>query len=98
MADEAQLGFLARTLAEQPGILVRRRGVRVVGAGLAMEVALAVAPRRRRLARAILRPEALQAGPRLQQRAVVVLPVLDRPTLLLTQDRDDLLFREPRWP
>src|SRR4051794_18957531 len=71
--DEA--GFLARPLAEQPGIGVGGRGVGVVLALLAAEVPLAVAPRgdfsrSGRLVRAVLWAEALGAGPGLQERAV----------------------------
>src|SRR5512132_188437 len=44
--------------------------VRLVRSLLTMEVALAVAARRGRCARAVLRPEALQARPRLDQRPI----------------------------
>jgi hypothetical protein len=61
---------LAVALAEQPGIVVARRAVRLVGALLALEIALAVATLGRRLARTVLPPKALQARPCLDQRAV----------------------------
>src|SRR5215470_5597059 len=75
MAHVTQLGLLARSLAEQPGIGVGGRGMRVVLALLAMEVALGIArPAGATLARgwtaAILRHEALHAGPRLDQGAI----------------------------
>ena len=43
---------------------------RLVGTLLAMEVALAVAPRTGRITRAVFRPEALHACPGIDQRAV----------------------------
>ena len=89
VAHEAQLRFLARSFAEQPGVGIGGRGMRVVAAPLAMEVALAVAPRAGRVARAVLRPEALQAGPGLQQRAV------DR-EVLARQQPLDLVVRQHR--
>src|ERR1043166_6441115 len=69
MPHVTELGLLARPLAEQPGIGVSGRRMRVVLALLAMEVALAVArPAATVLARrrsaAILGHKALQAGPR----------------------------------
>ena len=72
MPHEAELGFLARSLAIEPRLRIGRRGVRLVGALLAMEIRLAVPPAawRRRLARAVLRPEALHRRPGLDQRAV----------------------------
>src|SRR5512144_802100 len=50
VADEAELALLAVALAEQPGIVVSRRAVGLVGALLALEVAFAVAPWSRQLA------------------------------------------------
>ena len=44
MTHEAELGLLARSLAIEPRLRIGRRGVRLVGALLAMEVRLAVAP------------------------------------------------------
>src|SRR5512147_3322560 len=82
VADEAELALLAVALAEQSGIVVGGRAVGLVGALLALEIALAVAARRRRCARAVLRPEALQARPCLDQRAV------DREMLVRKQPRD----------
>ena len=70
MAHEAQLGLAARPLAIEPGVEIGGALMAVVGAALAVEVALAVAPRRWRIARALLRAEALHRRPRLDQRAV----------------------------
>ena len=67
---ERQLGLLAAPLAVEPGIGVGGRGVGLVAARLAMEVLLAVATRVGRWGGAVLRPEALGAGPGFQQRAV----------------------------
>lgn len=69
-ADEAELALLAVALAEQPGIVVGGRAVRLVRPLLTLEIALAVAALSRRLARAVLGAEALQARPRLDQRAI----------------------------
>src|ERR1700758_4048022 len=76
MPHVAELGLLASALAEQAGVGVGSRGMRVVLALLAMEVALGIAPltAARLLTRwwiiAILRHEALHAGPCLDQRAI----------------------------
>src|SRR3954465_12237226 len=70
MPHERQLGFLAAALAVEPGIRVGGRGMGVVAALLAVEVLLAIAPAIRRRARAVLRPEALDAGPGFEERAV----------------------------
>src|ERR1700741_1853055 len=76
MPHVAELGLLASALAEQAGVGVGSRGMRVVLALLAMEVALGIAPltAARLLPRwwiiAILRHEALHAGPCLDQRAI----------------------------
>ena len=76
MPHIAELGLFTGGFAEQPSIGVGGRGMRVVPALFAMEVAFRIAPAasatafaRRRLA-ALLRHEALHAGPRLNQRAV----------------------------
>ena len=75
MTHVAELGLLAGAFAEQPGVGVGGRGMRVVLALLAMEVALGIAPAARlalsrgRIA-AVLRHKALHAGPGLDQRAV----------------------------
>src|SRR3954463_12689954 len=52
MADEAELRLTARALAVEPGIRVGGALMSVVGAALAVEIAFAVAPMGRRLARA----------------------------------------------
>jgi hypothetical protein len=70
MAHEAEPRFLAKAFAEQLGLRVSGRDMGGVGRSLAMKVTLAVTPRARGLAAAILRPEALQAGPNLDQRAI----------------------------
>src|SRR5512144_1258825 len=70
MAHEAKLRLLAAPLAVEPRIGVGGRGMRVVTALRAMEVLLAVAAGIGRRAGAVLRSEALGAGPCLQQRAV----------------------------
>src|SRR5829696_5304916 len=57
-------------LAIEPGVQIGGALMAVVGAALAVEVALTVAPRRWRTARAILRAEALHRRPGLDQRAV----------------------------
>ena len=87
MADEGQLGLLASALAVEPGLGVGGRGVGVVAALLTVEMALAVAARPRRLAAAVLGPEALHGGPSLDQRAV------DR-EVLVRQQRLDLRLVE----
>jgi hypothetical protein len=80
MAHEAELGLLARALAEQSrlGVGGRRMGV---APPLAMEVPLTVAAAGGRRADAILRAEALDRGPGLDQRAV------DR-EVLATEERE----------
>jgi hypothetical protein len=45
MAHEREPRLLARSLAEQPGVGIGGRGVRVVAAALAVKIALAVAAR-----------------------------------------------------
>lgn len=70
VADEAEPAGLAVALAEQPGVRVGGRGMGLGRALLALEVALAVEARRRRLPGAILRPEALHRRPSLDQGAV----------------------------
>src|SRR5215204_6613612 len=50
MAHEAQLGLAARPLAIEPGVQIGGALMAVVGAALAVEVALTVAPRRWRIA------------------------------------------------
>ena len=57
-------------LRVQLGLGIGGGGVRLIAALLAVEIALAVAAGRRRLARAILGPEALHRGPRRDLRAV----------------------------
>jgi hypothetical protein len=72
MPDEAQLRLLAFTLAVEPGIGIGGRSMGVVRALLAMEVRFGIAPPalRRRLARAVLRLDALHRGPGFDQRAI----------------------------
>src|SRR5262249_16256992 len=76
MSHVTELGFLAGPLAEQPGIRVGGRGMRVVLAPFAMEVALGIAPAAttltfaRRRVSAVLRHKALHARPCFDQRAV----------------------------
>ena len=70
VADEAELRLHAGALAVEPRVGVGGRGVGLVRPPLAAEVAVAVPPAGRRLAGAVLRPEALHAGPGLDQRAV----------------------------
>src|SRR3954470_24642645 len=70
MADEAELRLTAGALAVEPGIRVGGALMSVVGAALAVEIAFAVAPMGRRLARAVLRPNALHRSPRLDHRPV----------------------------
>src|SRR4029450_7770715 len=67
---EAQPALAAVGLAVEPRVGIGGRGVALVRALLLAEVALAVAPRPRRRARAVLRPEALHRRPGLDQRAV----------------------------
>ena len=76
MSHVTELGFLARALAEQPGIWIAGRGMRVVLALLAMEIAFSIASTaaglalaRRRIA-ALFWYKALHAGPGLDQRAI----------------------------
>src|SRR5918995_4988189 len=69
----AEPRLLAAAPAHQPRIGIGRRGVGCIGALLAVEVALGVAAtasRRRPVARAVFRLEALHARPRLDQRPV----------------------------
>ena len=70
VAHGAELGLLARAFAVRPGVRVGRGGMRVIAVLLAAEVLLAIAPRIRRWAGAILRPEALDACPGVEQRAI----------------------------
>src|SRR5271154_1544809 len=74
MAHVAELGLLAGAFAEQPGVRVGGRRMGVILSFLAVEIALgvapAVAPGRRRFAVAILRHKTLHAGPGLNQRAI----------------------------
>ena len=86
---EDEPGFRARSVAEQPGVAIGGRGMAVVAPPLAMKVALAVAPRTGRVARAVLRAQALGASPSLQQRPV------DR-EMLVRQQPLDLLVRQHR--
>src|SRR4029453_10091315 len=73
MAHVAELGLLAGALAKQPCVGVRRRGMRLIGALLATEVALGVTPparaRRRRLS-ALLWDKSLHSCPGPHQRAL----------------------------
>ena len=73
MPHEAELGLLARPLAIEPSFRIGRRGMRLIGALLAVEIRLAVASaaHRRRFARAILRPKALHRRPRFVDREVI---------------------------
>src|ERR1700722_3564339 len=65
MADEAKLGFLARSLAVEPCIGIRRRDMRLVRPLLAMEVGFCIAAATgRRLIRAIPWLKTLQRSPR----------------------------------
>ena len=69
MTHEAQPARLALALAEQPGIGIRGGRMGRIGAPLAAEVALRVAPGGR-VAAVVLAAEALHRRPRLDQRAV----------------------------
>jgi putative transposase len=69
VAKIGQFCRLARPLAVQPRLGVGGRGMRLVAVLLAGKVALAVAPRPRRPAAAMLRAKALHAGPGFDQRA-----------------------------
>src|SRR6516164_10677363 len=66
MAHKTQPRFFAGSLAKEPGIGIGGRGMRVVAAALATKVALAIAPRIGRSARAVFWLKALGAGPSLQ--------------------------------
>src|SRR5258707_14614442 len=63
MTHEDEPRLFARSLAEQPRVGIGRRGMGVILAALAAKIALAVAPRTRRIARTILGSEALGTGP-----------------------------------
>src|SRR5271169_6289720 len=68
MADEAELGFLARPLAVEPCIGIRRRDMRLVRPLLAMEIGFGIAPATgRRLVRSVPWLKALQRSPRFDQ-------------------------------
>src|SRR5436305_29800 len=66
----AELRGLAGRFPEQPSVGIGGRGVRRVAPLLAMKVAFTVAAWRGRLAAAVLRAEALDAGPRFYERAI----------------------------
>src|ERR1700689_5709518 len=72
MPDEAKLRLLAFALAVESGIGIGGRSRGIVREFLAMEVRFGIAPAalRRRLARAVLRLDALHRGPGFDQRAV----------------------------
>ena len=71
MADEAKLGFLARSLAVEPCIGIRRRDMRLVRPLLAMEVGFGIAAATgRRVIRAIPWLKTHQRSPRFDQRPV----------------------------
>lgn len=72
MTGKSELGLHACALAIEPGVRVRRRGVRLIGALLALETGFRVAPGagRQLLAGAVLGLEALHRRPGLDQRAV----------------------------
>src|ERR1700722_10910384 len=72
MPDEAQLRLLAFALPVKPGIGIGSRSMAIVRAFLAMEVrfGIAYAALRRRLARAILRLDALHRSPGFDQRTI----------------------------
>jgi hypothetical protein len=70
MPHVTQPGGLPGRLLEQPRIGVGGRGVRVVAALLAAEVALGVAARAGRLAAAVLWAEALHGSPSFNQRGI----------------------------
>jgi hypothetical protein len=70
MAHEAQPALATIGLAIEPRIGIAARSMRVIRALLVVEVAFAIAPRRRRLARAVLGPEALHRCPRVNERAI----------------------------
>ena len=102
MSHVAQLGGLPGRLLVQPGVGIGGRGVRLVAALLAVKIALAVATRRRRLAAAVLRTEALHRRPGLDQRAVhrEMLGREQRLDLRIGQDRrqepaGDVAFQQP---
>ena len=71
MADEAELGFLARSLAVEPCIGIGRRDMRLVRPLLAMKVGFRIAAATgRRLVRSAPWLKALQRSPRFDQRPV----------------------------
>src|SRR6202521_4376790 len=71
MADEAELGFLAWSLAVEPCIGIRRRDMRLVRPLLSMEIGFGIAPATgRRLVRSVPWLKALQRSPRFDQRPV----------------------------
>jgi hypothetical protein len=82
VAHEAEPRFLTMTLAKQPRIRIGGRGVAGVGPVLAVEVSARVATTVGWLILIILRAEALQAGPGLDQGAV------DREVLAAQQGLD----------
>ena len=84
VAHETQPRFFAGSFAEEPGVRVGGGSVRIIAAALAMEVALTISPRARRLARAVLRAEALRARPGFQQRAIDRKVLLDNKRLTLS--------------
>jgi len=90
VAHEAELRFLATPLVQQPRLGIGGRAVRGVAAPLAVEVALGIAPAagRRLSARIGLALEALEAGERLDQRAI------DR-EMFVRQQRLDLRLAAP---
>jgi len=101
---EAQLRLLALAFPVEPGVRVGRRGMRLVGPLLAMEVCIripAIASGRRR-ARTVLRLDALHRRPGLDQRAVdgEVVGGQEPLDLGLRQDRaqelrGDVAFEQP---
>ncbi len=70
LAHEAKLRLLARPLAVELRVGIGGGVMSVVAALLAAEVLFAIAPSVGRRPGAVLRPEALGAGPGLQERAV----------------------------
>src|SRR5206468_916501 len=76
MPHVTELGLLAGAFAEQPGVGIGRRRMRIIPALLAVKVALGIAPTAAAAAlsrggiAAIPRHKALHAGPSLDQRAV----------------------------
>ena len=88
VTHEAELGFLAASLAIKLRLGIRGRGMRGVAALLAVKIALAIAARAGRIARTVLRPETLHRGPGRNLRAV------DREVLVRQQPAQLVMIHE----